>query len=320
MNKQFITKFVIIFSVIASVVGTGVALSKAVLAETGKNSEVTLSPTSTKLTLEPGEEISGKATVFNSGDEKFTVNVYASPYQVANSNYDPVFETETNQTQISRWIDFERSKFDVEPGQSADINWTINVPEDAPAGGQYATIFAEASEGEANSGSTGVEVKKRVGTIIYATVNGETRQQGSNSPFRLPKFIISRPISTKWTVENTGNTDFEVEYDFVVENSSGDELFNRNKTLTVLPDTSRDISVGWVKDELIDGDDIPPSFGVYRAKFSYSYLGSSETLEQTIVILQWWHIAVGALAVAVIIAVVVLKVKKSRSRRRYGKR
>ena len=288
------------------VVLTSVFISTTAHAADSK-SEITISPSSSKINLTSGQTYYGKTTIFNTGSEEFTAKVYASPYTVKDNSYTPIFDSETAKTQISRWIKFNQTQYIVKPGENTIVDWSIDVPSDSPAGGQYATIFAEVS-GD-SSGGFGVNVKKRIGSIIYATVAGNTRNSGSNTSFSLSKFLISTPIKTSWSVTNDGNTDFDVEYEFKVSNSSGNNILTRDRTVTVLPETTRDISIAWLKDDLANGESSPPEFGVYNIYFKYSYLDKANSETLTVVILPWWSIGLGTVFVLVLITIFVKKIK-----------
>ncbi|MEB0161191.1 hypothetical protein, partial [Pseudomonas sp. AH2 (2023)] len=61
------------------------------------------------------------------------------------------------------------------PGENVEVPYTISVPADATPGGHYSVIFAETQVAE----DTGqIARKKRVGAIVYATVDGDYIMSG----------------------------------------------------------------------------------------------------------------------------------------------
>ena len=115
------------------------------------SSWIQVTPVSSRLVLRPGQSLDYSMTVANIGTDKFGYSVYTAPYSVVDEDYNVSFSNETNRTQLSRWIKFinedgsttDTFKSTLEPGAKQTVNYRISVPEDVPAGGQYATIFAQ---------------------------------------------------------------------------------------------------------------------------------------------------------------------------------
>ncbi|MFV0485189.1 MAG: hypothetical protein ACK5MU_03125 [Candidatus Saccharimonadales bacterium] len=142
--------------------------------EESKSPVLQISPTMRRLDLKPGEKQAGEMTVHNAGEVEFSFKVYAAPYTVVGDDYEPNFSNETNYTQISRWIKFEGEEYTIAPGKDQIIKYTVAVPQDVPAGGQYATIFAETINEDASK-TSGLQAVSRVGMIVYASIEGAIR-------------------------------------------------------------------------------------------------------------------------------------------------
>ena len=187
---------------------------------------VQISPVSNQVILEAGKTKEYTMTVKNSGTSDFTYQLYTTPYSVSDENYNVDFSTETARTQVSRWIKFyegdklvERPMFSIKSGETQLIKYVIQIPEDIPAGGQYATIFAEtdASDDKAASNISGIRTASRVGLIIYGRTNGETIEDASITDYNIPSFLTSGNIIATSKVKNSGNTDFEVTYSIKIK-------------------------------------------------------------------------------------------------------
>ena len=205
------------------------------------DAQITLSPTSHRLSVAPGETYDGSLTLINSGDEPMEVRVYPAPYQVADEDYSPVFSKQTSRTQISRWIHLEKDSYRLNAGEQARVPFTITTPSSIPDGGQYAAIFAETSEKQTGS----ITSKKRVGMIVYAESKGRTLKEGSvklTSPGAV-HLGTSRNFYSHLT--NSGNTDLTGTFSITVTDMFGKQLFAHSQEKIVLPDTTRKVPVKW---------------------------------------------------------------------------
>lgn len=273
-------------------------------------SEITMSPTSIKLALDPGDNYSGQFKVINSGKTDFDFNVYAKPYKISNSNYDSDFESSNERTQINRWVKFDQTKFSLKAGEDLDINFKVDVPKDVPAGGQYAAIFAETTEPNKDGAANNLEVKKRVGVLLYAKVNGDTREGGELKDFKSNSFLISSPIKSTWSVSNSGNTDFMVKHETLIEDKFSDTKYSRSNEAIVLPDTTRDFTEIWNDESKQEGEEKPPTFGLYNVKTTIKFLDKTEVKEQTVLLIPMFVLVILIVILLAIIGGIIYAVKK----------
>ena len=153
----------------------------------------TVRPMSKEVSLKPGEVYEGSVTISNPADAEsdFNYSVNVSPYSVVDDNYTADFVTSSDWSKIVDWIKIEEPTGTVQPNGQKQIYYTITVPEDAPAGGQYAVIGVS-SNNKAN-GDDGVAVQNvfEMASIIYARVAGETRHEGEILSNSIPGFVTS---------------------------------------------------------------------------------------------------------------------------------
>ena len=102
-----------------------------------------ISPVRLDLDLEPGTTSTGTFEVQNTGLKAYDFVLGVDPYSVTDENYSIDSETRTAYTDIVDWITFSQNEGHVEPNQNQEITVTVTVPDDVPAGGQYAMIYAE---------------------------------------------------------------------------------------------------------------------------------------------------------------------------------
>ena len=240
----------------------------AMAAEPGKES-ITLSPASQRFKLDRGAKQSGELTVVNDGTTSYTFLVYAKPYSVNDVEYTPDFYTVRTNTDLERWISFPAKSYVLGAGKSITVPYTISVPPDAVPGGHYGAIFAETQPADAING-TSVQRKKRVGSLLYVTVNGDFKTAAKFNPIRIAPLQFKAPLRSELTTENTGDTDFEVKTIFQVEDLFGHTKYHDEKTYQLLPKTKRLLALEWTKS---------PGFGFYKVTVSAAQLDqtTSET-------------------------------------------
>lgn len=303
-KRKLINAIIAVMLLVASAftATTGIVHAEEEQNSNEKSPVLQISPTMKRLALEPGEKQAGEMTVQNAGEIEFSFKVYAAPYTVVGDNYEPNFSTDTNYTQISRWISFEGEKYTLAPGKEQIIKYAVNVPKDVPAGGQYATIFAETINDDNSSG--GIKTVSRVGMIIYANIAGETRTGAEIIKFDLPKFYSAfnvPDVTAIARVKNTGNTDFEATYHFKVEPLIGDIVYDDEQVQVVLPDTERQAELKWAD---------TPLLGIFKVSFSVVAGDASQEISTTVLVLPPWLIIIVLLLLTLLIVWIIIKLKR----------
>lgn len=253
--------------------------------ETTQNAiHLQVSPTKQKLSLTPGSSYVGTFKVHNAGAAPFNYKVSATPYSVTNENYSPDYTGLTNYTQIAEWISFEKETGLLQPGEVTEVAYTVNVPKDAPAGGQYAALMAETSDGNAENAT--VAVVHRVGMILYAAVPGETRESGEIIKNNVNTFYFNPPLTVNSLVKNTGNVEQTATYTVKIyplfSNEavfSNEEKPDKEKQLDVIPDTSRFNSITW------EG---APHIGIFSVEQTIEFAGQVSTNKKLVLICPLW--------------------------------
>ena len=285
-----------------------------------------MTPVSNRVSLAPGQEVEDKFTVENIGSADFKYKVYAAPYSVTNENYDLSFSAENNYTRIKTWITFRQADgewskeptFTIPKGQKQDIQYRISVPQDVPAGGQYATLFAESIGDDAEGGtSTGVKTSSRVGLLLYANVAGDTRRAGSIEDYDFTRFLLGGTIKATTKVKNSGNTDFAVTDTFEVKTLFGKTVYPNEESqsatnaLSVLPDTERRVNHEWKKEEGA------PWIGIFQVHYKVSIPGEErdETAVVFVIPLVAIILLVLFLTILIIWTIIAIRTRKERKAR-----
>lgn len=253
-----------------------------------------LNPTKQTIELLPGQEKEGKITIINSGQQGYNLIVEASPYQVDPETYDADLSTNNMYTQLYTWITFPEPNFYIEPGETKEIIFKINVPEGTAGGGQYAAILIRSEDG-VHPEEGGVQTIPEVASILFGRIDGpEMAPAGEIAEQSIPGFLLGGPLNIKETVYNTGNVDFKVYHAITITDViSGEEIVapdSRNsagniygsQTTVVLPGTSRSSTLTWEN---------TPKIGIVRVKQTVIFLDQEINTEQLVIFCPIWLIA-----------------------------
>ncbi len=299
MRKFRITKIVaFVLGVLASFGLTGTAFAD------DPKVGIQISPTIQRVTLDPGAHYEGNLTIVNIGQSDLEYTMSVKPYQVSGEDYEAIFDVHNGYTQITNWVSFPENSGSITPGEVKNVSYTIDVPYDAPGGGQFATLFAETNE----SGQS-VKYNANVGTILLAHINGETREEGKIISTDIPSFLLNPPITATIRLENQGNIDEEVKNSLEIKNFFSNEVVYEDatpQTNTMLPGTSRTLT-------LVVND--VPRLGVFKATLTTEYLNDAEIATRTIFICPIWFIAIIALIILTIVARILAKRRDDRRTR-----
>lgn len=267
-----------------------------------------VSPVKQKISLEPGTSQVSSFKVQNVGTLPFNYSTEAVPYSVTDDNYSPNYSSVSTYSQIAEWITFDEDKQSghLEPGETVEVPFTINVPKDVPSGGQYAAIMAQTEDGNADDAN--IRVVNRVGMILYANVPGNTRAEGSIIDNKVPGFLFEPPITVTSLVENTGNVESTAEYIFKIWPLFSNETVYNNEenpgTLDIMPETRRFSTISW------DG---APKLGIFTVEQTVKYLDEVSTVKKLVIICPVWLLFI---ILALIFFMIFWLISRARSRKR----
>ncbi len=247
---------------------------------------ILLSPTSKQYKLDAGTLQRDSFKIVNDGQTAFNFVVYARPYSVTDESYTPDFTSTVQNADAYKWVQFDKSSYFIEPGKSVDVGYTIRVPATAAPGGHYGVLFAE-TQPSASIEGTAIIRKKRVGAIVYATVNGATVIDGTFVGAKVSPFQFRAPLEVRQRVKNSGNTDFEATSNVRVADIFGGLKFRSDKKVTILPATTREIVNDWQD---------PAWLGLYRVDTSIAFNDTNKTSTHYVLLVPLWvYITLGLL-------------------------
>ncbi len=251
-------------------------MSPSALAAEDRES-IALSPASKSYTKSAGDTYRDSLTIINDGTVGYDFLMYGRPYSVQDSSYNPNFTETPSNADAYRWVQFDQTSYHLNAGQSAIVEYTVRIPASAAPGGHYGVLFAETQPSN-NSGDSVVR-KKRVGTILYATIKGQYQTGGQVTGTSIPFFQNRPPLTASTNVKNTGNADFADTVTYIVSDIFGNQKFQTQKDYPVLPQTTRDIVLSW---------DSAPWFGLYKTSVRHAYLDKTASADGFVLIIPLW--------------------------------
>lgn len=264
---------------------------------------IQISPSTKNIYLDPGASYSDNLLVQNIGDEALDFVINVSPYQVKDGTYDPIYSINNEWTKIVEWVSVPTETFHLEPKDSVEVPYSINVPTDVAAGAQYVVISAVSNK-TSTSGET-VKVISSVGMLVYAEISGETRVDGEVLSKEIKGFLLKPPITVDFSLSNTGNINSIAECSMVVTNFfSGSEAYSNKddpKKIVVMPDTVRDNTLSW---------ESSPFLGIFRVNVSLTYLSETFNVSKIVILCPLWFIVLTIVFITMAVMMAVFSYKK----------
>lgn len=275
----------------------------------------TVLPMSQDMYLEAGKTFTGSITVANpadaSGDFHYAVSV--SPYSVVDENYTADLATMSDRSAIVEWIEIENPTGVLKPNESVKVNFKINVPLDAPSGGQYAAIAVRSNEEATDTGGVSVQNVFELASLLLANVAGETKHEGSILENQIPGFITNGSPTVTALLTNDGNVHETAKVTIHVKNAiTGETMFPKEGQSDefielVMPGTTRYIARSL--------DDLP-SLGIYSVSQDISYLGSSSYNSTVMISCPIWFLVLFIVTIGAIIGMTIALVRKKMMRKK----
>ena len=302
MKKGFITKVLVGMLLMVT---TAFGVTNAWAAKEAELPDIYLqiSPVSTRLDMNPGDKHKGTIKVSNIGKLAFDFKVYASPFNLEDLTYYQNFVERGNYNKIVNWITFSKLTYkDLKPGKTVEVKYAINVPKNAPGGGQYAVIFAETAGN--NSAESSIQTINRVGHTIYATIKGDTNEAGELISVDQKGLFFGGNIESTTIIKNSGNVDFNSTHTLKIESIFGNELYRDTKNFPVIAETSRQIDREWKE---------TPMVGLFKVTNDINFMGKNQYNETKLVlVMPIWLIISILVVIVVLIVLIAVKIKKAK--------
>lgn len=270
-----------------------------------------ISPMKEIIILEPGEEYEGYFTVNiplkQETEVGYTIEV--KPFYV-DDEYSTVFEAEKNRGQMAEWITLKSPKADtLQPNQSRKIEYKITVPEDAPAGGQYASINVIV-ETDPNVEGVGISERVLMGHLIFAEVAGGSEYSGEIVDVKVPSFLFGGEVRASSLVRNTGNVHAIATYKMKVSSVFGGGVVYDNSAepdrRVVVPDRTFFNENYWQE---------TPMAGIFNVEYTVEFQGLETTATKVVIVCPPWLLFLVLAAIIILVIRIVTLVRAHKAMR-----
>lgn len=280
-------------------------------------STIEVSPMIEQMILRPGETYHSSVDVRNPYMSKTDLS-----YSVEVGSYSVVVDEDGNYggtdtasvssyNQIMNWIVLDETSGTLAPNEKDTITFTIKVPENAPAGGQYASIIFNntTDDGARAEGNIAIKSKVSIAHVILAEVAGESRETGEIIENNIPGFRLDGSLEATSIVKNSGNVHARAQYILQVWPLFSDEELCTNEEepgdSLILPETEKYHA---------ETCQLPP-VGIFRAKQTVKIFGETSIVEKTVIVCPIWLLFIIIFAIFALVFYFVAKARKKTAQR-----
>lgn len=221
--------------------------------------------------LLPKEERIGTINLKNYSDISYDVDVEIEDFYVTDDSYEARFFIPDDKHKLKafdviNWFEVPR-KITLEPGESKNISFKVNVPDKTPTGGYYGAIFFKTTNNpkdEADESISKVVVHQRVGVLMVMAVKGDQsiKREGEIKKFEPKKKIFwENPAELVAEVTNKGNLHFKASGKLEITNFGRTVKIEDIPEKILYPERFRGYENKW--------EFSPWAYGYYKAKISF---------------------------------------------------
>lgn len=294
------------------IMGAVIASFALVFATPGKSfagsNYFALSPMYQMVTIVPGETFVGNFQLINPADttEDFNYELRVEPFSTDENN-EISLTANGDYNQIVNWIELAETEGSIAPNSTKEVRFYIHVPENAAAGGQYASIVINSKAEEDPSTNIDIQEVFESAHLIYADVSGDTKRGGDINDLDVPGFLFSGNITGSSRIKNTGNVHSKATHTLqVFPLFSGEELYTNEeapKQNWVMPNNAKYTSISW---------DETPSVGIFHVIYNVEFEGIESKVDKFVIICPLWLLLLIFLAIFLIIFKILWGKKKEK--------
>lgn len=253
-----------------------------------------------QMQLAPGTHWRGVIKFVNGNPYDIDLNTSIVPFRGAgetgNAQFDFTKEGNIDPRTLSGWIRIERGPIHVRKDTTAEIPFSIVVPEDAEPGGHYAAIMVGTDPIERLKNGSGFAIGSLLSSLLFVSVSGDIVEAGSIRDFYSASSVVQEP-NARFVLrfENSGNVHLIPQGHIIITNMWGKErgriAVNDDASFgSVLPASTRRFEFEW------HGEENFFEMGRYTVEATLAYGGAAK---QTVYrVATFWVIPYKELAIA----------------------
>jgi hypothetical protein len=233
--------------------------------------------------LEPGTSNKFSVTLKNIDSGVQTFYISSKDIVDVKDGGTPVFANGTEEKtgmELSAWMKLPVTQVTLAPGVSEEINFTIDVPENATPGSHFGSVFLSVDPPDIKHGN-GAMVGYKVANIITVRIAGDAISDANIRQFSTDRFFNStKNIDFSARIENNGSILVRPVGPVEIRNMLGQKvdtiIFNEEQQSAVFPGKVREFKFNWTGQGA--------GFGRYEAILSpvYGEEGAKKTMSSTV--------------------------------------
>jgi hypothetical protein len=218
-------------------------------------SGLSISPTRTELRIERGKSDQVKVSIRNVTKGAIVAKPFVADFESDNETGEPKLLTDQKNHNSASIFNFVKGLSDVPlaPGESKDLTYTVNIPNDATAGAYYGAITyraVPANQATTENGGGEVALTANVASLVLVEVPGEITEKIQITSIKAlangkgGSVFAHAPTKAAITIKNLGNSFAKPFGTVTVTNMSGKQIYsyeinNVTPRSNILPKTGR---------------------------------------------------------------------------------
>ncbi len=223
----------LILSFILVLISSGPALAKM---------DLEISPIRAELQIEAGGAETNVVRVDNKGDQPVRVRAYLQDWTLGRKGELHFSRPQSQPRSLAPWVELNPTDFQIRPGQSGEIRYTITVPPGAASGTYWTALMVEGMPVLAGPPSPKrVALHGRFAVMLYETV-GKPESRGQFQDFQVA--AGRNRLTFTLVLNNGGPSHFRPRRSkILISNEQGQEVVQVEiPDAPVLPGTTREIT------------------------------------------------------------------------------
>lgn len=253
----------------------GVLFCVPIVVSAQQTQSISVTPPLFQISVDPGGIWKSSVRVIN--NNPFSLTVFVQPVnfttrgEAGEATFAPILDTQdTAGATFAEWVTVNEGPYQIEPEQSKEIEFFIEVPEDAAPGGHFAAILIS-TEPPPDGDVIALRTSQVVTALFFARISGDVIEKGNIREFSVPNSFAERPEAAfLLRFENKGNVHLIPRGNISITNMWGKErgiipINARTHFGNVLPDSIREFAFAW------KGEPSLTDIGRYKAIVSLTF-------------------------------------------------
>lgn len=207
---------------------------------------LTLSPITLQLEVNPGETKTGEIKIRNNSTEAEALRVSFATFSFNDATQQINLNNQSDETFL-KWISVDQPEFVVQPSEWSTVNVTFTPPPEASLGYYFAVIFNRVSE-PVEGGTTKISGAPAV-LVLSNVISPLAKRELQLDSFKVPKVWVEfLPQQFLLNIRNSGNVHLPPTGNIFIDSRTKKDIavlsINPANSL-ILPNSSREYTVTW---------------------------------------------------------------------------